>query len=113
MPHLIIHVSSKGAAAISAHYGGRLFMKAVEELVATQFNAELGEKQIPGETVKTDGLNPSETMPVDVHLTVLAWKTPDRMLFRDRLEERIDDRLRKIWPGSWTTTLQAHLVIVG
>lgn len=79
MPHLISHLKPSALETFEA--AGLMldkFNEEVEAIVADIFNTKFNETLVAGETVKTDGIFISETMPTEIHITVLAWYTHGR-----------------------------------
>ena len=119
MPHTIIHTNEAGRSALaSLGLTAEDFAAIAEGIVAVVFHEELGEELHPGDTVKTDGIFESETMPVDIHLTVLAWCSVIRMQYQPRLRANIGRRLNEFFTLRGVGVedaphTQAHLNMVG
>lgn len=120
MPHLILHDTPTGVTALKKYLGytPEQFSVVTESMVAHDFNGALGEELIAGETVKTDGIFTSSTMPVDIHLTVICWATPERMGCELSLSRSIQSQIIDLFRGqdipySDLPKVQVSVIIVG
>lgn len=117
MPHLITHTTQAGRNAIQAAGLASVddFNSRAELVVADGFNSVLSEERlVAGMTVTVDGSFRSNSMPVDIHVTILAWTSQGRRVRQAEL--RLAIRLGLCaWLGLPPTTdmLQVHLNLVG
>lgn len=117
MPHLINHTTLAGRNIIRAAGLTSVddFNTCAEQVVAECFNDMLlDERLVAGRSVKVDGSFRSETMPVGIHVTILAWTSQGRRLRQAELRRAIHDGLCGLLGLPPTTdVLQAHLNLVG
>lgn len=116
MPHHSIHYTSAGLQQLAGQdkpLGD--FASDLEQIVATVFNDLLGESLVPGQTVITDAMVPTSSMPVDFHLTCTAWTTPARSTQEATLQVKLREKLARYFKDHFTgqlPTWDAHLNIV-
>lgn len=120
MPHLIQHDTPAGVSALMKYLGytPEQFALVTESMVAHEFNLVLDEDLVAGETVKTDGIFTSGTMPVDILLTVICWATPARMDRTEELGGSIQTKIVSLFRGRDLSfddlpKIQVSVIIVG
>lgn len=95
MPHLVVYVDEIGAKAINDSFGGfKVFTEKLESSVAYEFNFLLHEGLVAGDTVVTDHVHISKSMPTSILVVVLAWWTSERVHLAEELQVLIAGNLR-------------------
>lgn len=115
MPHIVTYVSQRGMDQIDLGFPGNQsgFTRTLEVIVAREFNHLVGEELVPGETCVSDHLHTSNTMPKDIAVVIMVWKTDDRVWFADRIHEAITRSIRALFLPSADMKVQVFLNIVG
>jgi hypothetical protein len=95
MPHLVVYVDEIGAKAINDSFGGfKVFTDILEGSVAYEFNHLLHEHLVCGDTVVTDYVHISRSMPTSILVVVLAWWTREREQHAEELQHLITAAIR-------------------